>query len=241
MEEQNYGKDKIKMVNNLINEFLLEKLAYLEERNKTHEEIFKKCHQNKDSIISLINQTKILYNKIEESKNKHDARDKSNAGTAGRSKVAVSRGVSSNATKTPKNEINNTINNITNVKNSFTSNVTANKSKTKLNLTSTDIKEIKEFDAKSSNSKATPINREKTKEKIRDKSNGLNISSSAIGVGIKKLSIGNGNEKLVKKEQVIPERVGRNITPSASDNKNFENLKRSKTKPKLQEESKILI
>lgn len=57
---------KIKLVNNLIDSMILNKLTYLEERDRKEEEILINCNKNKDIIISLINQTKILQLKIQE-------------------------------------------------------------------------------------------------------------------------------------------------------------------------------
>lgn len=59
-------ENKTDIVHRLINEMLVDKLKNLEDRNKTELEIIKKCKENRDTIVALINQSKIIFLKIEE-------------------------------------------------------------------------------------------------------------------------------------------------------------------------------
>ena len=59
---------KTKLVQGLINEMISDKLKYLEDRNDKEFDIIKRCKVNRDYIVSAINQSKMIYKKIEEQK-----------------------------------------------------------------------------------------------------------------------------------------------------------------------------
>lgn len=226
---------KIKLVNDLMKNMLEEKLNYLELRNKTEEQILIKCNQNKKSIISLISESKTLYLKIEEQeKQRREAREKSLKKSTSTNLLNRSgRGVSRNAS-VKKTDLNNTTTSIKGVSKTPTSRFDFLKSKSKpklANNTSLNQSNYLTNTTLNSTSRITRNTDKSLNKSIKSVGKTLVKNNTSTNIGVKS----SNNLNTSHNSRPLKNNISSNNISASGTNTNrsaFQDLKRSKTKPK---------